>query len=347
MKIETPFFWLGQTIKGVPRPWKHFKVDGLMVNAYEILQNPLINKLVRNENIHSFLKYDGLVVMDSGGFQFIKRKMLDVDPREILNLYVQSKPNYGVILDHPIGPNLTKKDVRRRQLITLRNTKLMLKLHTHHNPRLIPVVHGYDSNSTVWFIKKLQGLGDFDFVGVGSLVPFIYNMKGVFDTERAIEIISCVRKMLPQNKIHVFGVGSTFTMHLMFYAGADSVDSSAWRMKAAFGAIQLPGIGDRHVSNRKRHKKYPTLSKEEKRMLDKCKCPACRNYSIEGLRNSFKLRAIHNAWVYQKECERARRLIKSGEYEAYVRAMIGRTRFSKFLDIIDKLEASDMKESKY
>lgn len=338
MKIETPFFWFGQTINGVPKPWRHFNVDGVMVNAYEILQRREINITVRDKRIQSFLKFKGPIAMDSGGFQFIKRNMLNVDPRKILELYVQSKPNYGVILDHPIGPDITKFEKKRRQLKTLKNTKLMVGLHKRSNPKLIPVVHGYDVKSTLWFLEKLEKIDDFDMIGVGSLVPFMYNMKGAFDTNVAIEIISCIRKKFPEKKIHVFGVGSVATMHLMFYAGADSVDSSAWRMKAAFGAIQLPGIGDRYISRRKRHKAYRDLSNDEKRLLEGCRCPACREHSLKGLRNSFKLRALHNAWVYQKEVKKARKLIKNGKYEAYVKDILNKTRFSKMLDIVDKFK---------
>jgi tRNA-guanine family transglycosylase len=124
----------------------------------------------------------------------------------------------------------------------------------------------------------------------------------------------------------------------MFYAGADSVDSSAWRMKAAFGAIQLPGIGDRYISRKKRHKVYRDLSRDEKTLLEECKCPACRGYSLRGLRESFKLRALHNAWVYQKDVEKARKLVKKREDETYVKDILSKTRFSKMLDIVDGFE---------
>lgn len=130
-------------------------------------------------------------------------------------------------------------------------------------------------------------------------------------------------------------------MHLMFYAGADSVDSSSWRSKAAFGAIQLAGVGDRYITSNKRHKKYLNLSRKEKRILDSCRCPACRQHSLGDLRKNFELRALHNAWVFQSEIEKVRRLIKKNRYEDYVEQVLKINRFYSVFEHVRKLMASD------
>jgi 7-cyano-7-deazaguanine tRNA-ribosyltransferase len=336
MLIEKPFLWFTQTIKGTPKPWLLFKLDGLMLNAYEILQNNSASERIREVGIHRYMGFEGPVTIDSGGFLFMKKKKVNIKPEVILKFYEDSKPNFGVVLDYPLVPNLPYAISKRRLLKTLENTRCMLKLRKTVNPELIPVIHGYNLRSINWYLKKLQEIGEFDVYGIGSLVPSVFNTKGVGGIYNVVRVVSWVRKILPTKIVHVFGVGSTLTMHLMFYAGADSVDSSAWRTKAAFGAIQLPGTGDRYISTRDRHKKYLNLSKEEKKVLDECRCPACRNFSIQDLRNSFELRAIHNAWIYQKECERARKLIKNDEYEIYVKDIIGKTRFSRILNAINR-----------
>jgi tRNA-guanine family transglycosylase len=341
MKIKTPFLWFTQIVKGVPRPWRHFKIDGIMVNAYEILQNQTVNEEIRRKKIHEFLNFDGLIMMDSGGFFFMKKRILDVKPETILQLYIESKPNYGVILDYPIGLGTSETEIRKRQLKTLKNTRMMVELHNASNPELIPVIHGHDVKSVKWYLSKLNQISEFKTYAVGSLVPAIHNQKNsmltIYD---AVEIISYLRKNLPDKKIHVFGLGSTLTMHLMFYAGADSIDSSSWRTKAAFGAIQLQGIGDRYITGKKRHKKYPCLAKYEEKLIETCKCPACRKHSLKELRKSFSLRALHNAWVYQKEVERARKLIRNDEYEEYVSNILRRTRFFRVLKFIKKNKTS-------
>ncbi|RSN71493.1 tRNA-guanine transglycosylase [Candidatus Methanodesulfokora washburnensis] len=342
MKIETPFLWFIQPIRATPKPWQFFHIDGVMLNAYEILRNEGAAKQVRSKGAHGFLKFNGLIAMDSGGFLFMKRDAININPEIILALYEESKPNFGVVLDHPLTPNLPQEIAERRMIKTLENTKRMVEARRTTNPELIPVIHGYDTSSIERYVKKLKEIGDFSIYGIGSLVPSVFNSKGVGGIYNVIEIVSFVRTLLPNKIIHVFGVGSTLTMHLMFYAGANSIDSSSWRSKAAFGAIQLPGLGDRYITPRKRHKTYPKLSMEEQRVLDECKCPACEREGLEGLRRSFVLRALHNAWVYQREIEKTRELIKSGEYEEYVKRVIGRTKvFSRALEVADKFKSKN------
>jgi queuine/archaeosine tRNA-ribosyltransferase len=40
---------------------------------------------------------------------------------------------------------------------------------------------------------------------------------------------------------------------------------------------------------------------------------------------SFQLRALHNAWVFQREVELARKLIEENTYEKYVEEILQKT----------------------
>ena len=257
----------------------------------------------------------------------MKRDIMNANPLDILKIYEISKPKYGVVLDHPILPNLSKREIRKRQNSTLKNTRIMIEKHKSNNPLLIPAIHGHNPKYIDWFIEKLYTIDDFPFVGLGSLVPQVFNSKGVGGIYNVLEILSHVREQLGNGKkIHVFGIGSSLTMHLMYYAGADSVDSAGWRIKAAYGAIQVPGKGDRYITNRVRNKKYRDLDKVDYQILEECKCPICSKGEIESLRESFTLRAIHNAWVYQKEVEKARYLTRTGKYQEYVHEVLDNNR---------------------
>ncbi|MEM5782714.1 MAG: tRNA-guanine transglycosylase [Candidatus Aenigmatarchaeota archaeon] len=340
VEIKTPFLFFSQLINGVPKPWKYFKIDGLMVNAYEILSKNSTNKAIRKQGVHAYLNFNGIITIDSGGFLFMKKKNLDIHPQEILELYKQSKPNFGVVLDYPLNTNLSRKEIRRRQIITLKNIKYMVENYNRRNPELIPVIHGNTIKSVQWYLKKLEEINDFNIYGIGSLVPSVFTSKGAGGIYNVIEIIAFVKSQLPNKKIHVFGVGSALTMHLMFYAGANSVDSTGWRTKAAFGAIQLPGIGDRYITPNKKHAKYPNLSKEEKKILNQCACPICKKFTLKELIQSFKYRAIHNSWVFQRELVIARKLLKENEeeYEKYVEKILNRTKFYKAFKFIKKMK---------
>mgnify|MGYP001089913282 CR=1 FL=1 len=342
-KISSPMLWFSQEIGKRPEPWKYFQVDGVLVNAYKILKQPSIANRLRESKVHSYLKFPGPVMMDSGGFLFMTKRSMRVLPDTIAELYESTKPDYGVVLDHPLTIGLTTREARRRQLLTLSNTRRMIVARNASNPELVPVIHGHTLASVGWFVRQLQRIGEFRVYGIGSLVPSVFNARGVGGIHNVIQIVSHVRKLLPRKIVHVFGVGSTITMHLMFASGADSLDSSSWRSKAAFGIIQLPGIGDRYITGRAGKatgKKYLNLSRKEARILDECHCPACKKLGLSGLRRSFSMRALHNCWVLQKEVEKARRLAKTGEYRAYVKEVVGKSRFSNALQLALSLRTS-------
>jgi tRNA-guanine family transglycosylase len=338
--IETPVMWFSQRAGGVPEPWRYFRLDGVLLNAYDILQSPKFAERMRKYRIHSYLDFRGPVMMDSGGFMFMTRKHMRVRPETISELYEATEPDYGVVLDHPLTIDLTRGETRRRQLVTLRNTKIMNQKRKSSNPELIPVIHGHSLSSIEWFVRHLEEIGDFRIYGIGSLVPSVFNARGVGGINNVIRIVSHVKKLLPGKLIHVFGVGSTITMHLMFASGADSLDSSSWRSKAAFGIIQMSGIGDRYITGRAGKatgKKYLNLSRKEVGILEECRCPACRKLGLYGLRRSFSMRALHNCWVFQKEVEKARKLSHKNEYFSYMDEVVGKSRFSNALQLARSL----------
>jgi len=337
-KIDYPMLWFSQIVgANDSAPWKYFKVDGLLMNAYNFMQHPHSFNQVQRLGIHNYLGYNGPVIMDSGGFLFMKKKKMDVNAKQIISFYEEAKPNFGVVLDHPLFPSLTEKQNKKRKLKTLENTKIMLKNKITKNPVLIPVIHGYQPNEIRWYLKKLKKFGKFPIYGIGSLVPALYNVRGVGGILNVMKIILEIRKQIPRAKLHVFGTGGALTMHLMYYAGANSLDSSAWRTKAAFGAIQMHGMGDRWVSKSKRHKPYPKLSRDEKKKLENCRCPMCRKYGFRGLQQDFTARAIHNAWVHQQEVRKARKLIRENRYDEYVEKMMKKTNFARLFQAIKKI----------
>ena len=340
-KIDYPILWFSQEVgASASAPWKYFKVDGVLVNAYDFMQHPVAFEKARKNKIHNYLGFKGPVLMDSGGFLFMKKKKMDVSAEQITSFYEETKPNFGVVLDHPLMPNLRPKESMKRKMKTLQNTRIMMKKRITKNPVLIPVIHGYKPSEIRWYVRKLEKIEKFSIYGIGSLVPALYNVKGMGGILNVMRVIIEIRKQIPRAKLHVFGTGGSLTMHLMYYAGANSLDSSAWRTKAAFGAIQMSGMGDRWITKSIRKKPYPQLSKEEKKKLENCKCPMCRNYGLSRLKNNFTARAIHNAWIHQQEVKKARKLIHENRYEEYVSKIMGKTNFYSLFNAIKKLKKS-------
>lgn len=343
-KLTTPTLWLGSLINTHPFPWKYFKVDNIMVNSYEILTNGIQKqKLNRNQKIHDILDMKGLVMMDSGGFQLQKANNLEISPVKILEIYKEMKPDLAVVLDHPLTTSFSEiKENHERWRKTLKNTEFMLnnckKIH------LVPVVHGYTVEDIRKACKEIKEIANPNIIGIGSLVPVIKpwrsssisRLNGVDSKSFMINAIRIVREEFPDAMLHVFGVGSVSTMHCMFSLGVDSVDSIGWRMKAAYGAIQLPGIGDRFISPKKKRRK---LSKKEEEILKKCNCPICNGKTLkerkQALDNKFSStfynRAIHNAWIFYQENILAKKMIKRGEYYNFIKCRLDNTIFKKYI----------------
>ncbi len=139
-EVETPILWLGHLPSIQPHLWKNFDVRTVMVSAYEIIRNRNVYEAICDVGVHEYLGFDGIVIMDSGGFSFQKKNELNIDPRDILELYELSRPDLGVVLDHPLNPSESDERNRERWLKTIRNSDLMLK---NGKIPLMPVVHGY------------------------------------------------------------------------------------------------------------------------------------------------------------------------------------------------------------
>ena len=348
--IRTPILWLGHQIANEPTLWRFFNVSGILVNACDILTSNGISKRIEKEGIRNFLEYDGPIMMDSGGFQFQKKDTIDINPIMIMNLYEKSRPDIGVILDHPLDLISEKKN-GERLLSTMKNTGIMLK--KNGNVVLLPVIHGYATDDIYQLIEYIKDIiGDPTLIGVGSLVPLIKALNGrkefIMSKESIVEkmgppkakaltgfymveIVKLIRREFPRSFLHVFGVGGVTTILTIFSCGADSVDSVAWRLKAAYGAIQLPGTGDRFMSPRPNSpKSRKVIQNDEIELLKKCKCPICSSYKrtkwlMKHLDSSFEARAIHNAWVFLQEVDTLRHAIKIGRVKALIRSRASKT----------------------
>ena len=99
-------------------------------------------------------------------------------------------------------------------------------------------------------------------------------------------------------------------------------------------------MGDRYITRRERRKSYKDLSESDEEILAQCECPACKEEGLERLRTSFNARALHNAWVFQKEIEKARMLVREGTYENYAKEVLDKSTFSRAFALAEHLRNS-------
>ena len=316
--VKTPILWFGTPIFGIPKPWTILnEFEGLLVNAYEIYTNNRVKNLLDQIPLKEIIKFNGPILMDSGGFYFQKKSQMSVKSKSIVEIYEKTKPEIVVSLDYPLNPNLTSSSDYYRLNKTTKYLKEMSDLLSSFDAEFMPVIHGYTLKQLEKSINTIQPYTN-RMIGIGSLVPLFRSTNGTKNVPRtntkmnpkifAIKAIKEVRDRFPDEFLHVFGVGGATTMHLMYLLGVDSIDSMAWRLKAAFGAIQLPGTPDRFLSPRK---KRVHLSKKELEIFNKCKCPI-HKHSIKEIENSFTLKAVHNSFVLKEEVEILHHYLENG-----------------------------------
>lgn len=343
--IDTPVLWLGHNFKGPVRYWqqKGTRLPGLLVNAYEILRRPQRTQKMVDSGLQKNLGFRGPILMDSGGYLFQRSTDVSASAHKVANLYECCEADIGVALDHPLDPSTSATEHRRRWKLTLRNTEQMAGEVRGYG--FMPVVHGY----TLRQLKRAcddvkSAVGTPALVGVGSLVPllkasylgsgFAYvapDRKKKNHVAFIADALRLVRGEFPTSCLHVFGVGGATTILAMFALGADSVDSVAWRLKAAYGAIQLPGVSDRFMSPRPSSpKNRRVIDEKETQQLARCRCPICVRYEHVGwskrrLDSDFRSRAIHNAWVYLREVEAFRQKALDGGTGRFLRNRLSKS----------------------
>jgi hypothetical protein len=133
---------------------------------------------------------------------------------------------------------------------------------------LAPVVHIHPSPAYSTALKLAlrvkEALGA-PLIGVGGAVHHP-------TAHRYALIRACVLEVLEAaGRIHLFGAGSPTTLTRLSLPPGVSTDWAGWSLKASYGKVILPpnvnGGGERHVTGKPLHKKYPVLTNQEAEAL--------------------------------------------------------------------------------
>ncbi len=319
-QIKTPMLWIGHDLKHPINVWRDLpSCPGVMVSAFQILRCQSFRRAALQKGLRSTLNFRGPVFIDSGGFLSQRSGRSGVDIDDLLELYRALAPDVAAVLDVPMHPLASNSSNFRRWQTTLANATYMGQ--RDQRLPLAPVLHTYNPAVVSRRSKQLKRvLPNHRVLCLGSLVPlfrashigerFVSRRSRSNHTIQRWRLIAALilraRHANPDTLLHIFGAGSLSTILLIFLLGADTSDSVAWRVKASYGQIQLPGLADRHISGRKNTKRTRrTLSRHEQALLDRCACPICDGKTLEqqvrSLAASYQNRAIHNVSVLLSE----------------------------------------------
>lgn len=243
--------------------------------------------------------------LDSGGYIALKRGAAPPPPRELCRLCEEVGAEVCFAPDVPPPPDA---DVITYLGIELRNAAAVLSSPCP----LAPVVHIHPSPAAFAAALKLalrvkEALGA-PLIGVGGAVPHLTAHRYALVRARVLEALQAGR-------VHLFGAGSPTTMMRLSLPPGVSTDWAGWSLKASYGKVILPpninGGGERHVTGRSLHKKYPVLSRQEAEALLRWlemrgfETPPLEEF-IEKLKKSYVYRAQINGFIallwHQKHC---------------------------------------------
>lgn len=303
-----------------PRVWdprsQHHLPDlrAVMVSYAEFDEFPAKRRQAMELGLRAFLGVpEGVrIYLDNGSFSFARRgRQVDVAAYE--EFVTVARPDWWPVpQDFIPAPSMSRAEVEE----CFRRTMAMNR-RAACRPE-IPVIHiGPLLGDYLAALEADERLAARADLGLGGIVPNLLRAPKALPYREILDGLRVARERLAGKRIHLFGVGGIATLHLAALLGIDSADSSGWRNRAARGIVQLPGHGDRSVANLGSWRgREPSL--EEWAELERCRCPACRTYGPEGLRQTkiagFCNRATHNLWTLLEEGKLIRAHLRAGSY---------------------------------
>jgi hypothetical protein len=313
-----------------------------MVSYGEFHQMPKQREKARKLGLREYLGVpaETKVFLDNGAFYFLRSG--DLAERKDYERFVEeAKPDwYPMAFDVIPTPQMSNAKQRK----CMDDTMAANRAYNHDG--YVPVIHICRIlDEYVRAVKRSPKLAAKDRIALGAMVPNLLRASKAVSYDTVLQCLFDVRTKFHDKDMHVFGIGGTATLHLAALLDIDSADSSGWRNRAARGIVQLPGSGDRVVASLGSWRGREP-SEEEWNKLRRCRCPACAENGLKGLKADglagFCNRATHNLWVLLDEERWLSKHLEAGTYENNYRRRLSN---STYLRLIQKVLAMK-KESK-
>jgi 7-cyano-7-deazaguanine tRNA-ribosyltransferase len=273
-------------------------------------------------------------MIDSGGYQYLRQGKFPLEWDDLIEYYNDCGADDGVSLDRPVGAVSEGKAKR----ILAENLERYILMRGRAQPRItiVPVLHALSRSTVEWECRRLAAIDSAPpLVGLGGVVPHLMAITRNFrfgrDMAAKLKLVdllhqrfSVARETFPKSRLHVFGAGGTVSIAMALRAGADSVDSSGWRVRAAFGCILGPWGRQLRIRSRANSPRLFRRSLQE--AVNGCRCPVCTGnvdskYATQ-LVKSFDSRATHNLWMQFSDLKRVRAKLSGRRTGALLNAPI-------------------------
>lgn len=275
---------------------KLFGVNAIITNSYIIYRSDKLRRRALSEGIHSLLKFDGVIMTDSGTFQSHVYGSVDVDYLEIFEFQRDMGSDIGTILDLFTEPDDNRTTAKRKVIETVKRAKKSVVV----KDKMLAActVQGGVYEDLRARCAEEMGKIDCDIHPVGGVVPLMEN-------QRYDELVRCIvssKMHLPLSRpIHLFGAGHPMVFPLAIALGVDMMDSSSYAKYAR---------DERFI--------FPWGTKKLQDMEEiPCNCPVCSRVDAKELKEMNKEErerniALHNLYICFSEMKRIKMSIKEG-----------------------------------
>jgi 7-cyano-7-deazaguanine tRNA-ribosyltransferase len=309
-------------------------LKAVMVSYAEFHRMPAMRRRAMERGLHASLGIPKRVriFLDNGAFYF-SRNQITTPTKGYEEFVAHARPDWRPIpQDFIPAPSMTLRQQRSCLTRTMRSN-----LNFQHDG-YVPVIHiSRVLKEYVSHLKAHKRLAAKPFLALGGIVPNLLRAPKALSHSEILECLISIRQEFANKSIHVFGIGGTSTLHVAALLKFDSVDSSGWRNRAARGIIQLPGSGERVITQLGSWKGRE-LSRQEKRRLRDCVCPACSQEGITSLKakasRGFRNRAVHNLWTLLEEAKWIEKHLKKNSYHDSYKHHLDNTIYRPLIDLL-------------
>ena len=308
-------------------------------NTYHLHLRPGDDVVKQMGGLHRFMRWDGPILTDSGGFQVFSlaslRKIKEegvmfashldghrifMGPEESMRIQSNLGSDIAMAFDECVENPATYEYAKascERTLRWLQRCKVehdrLNALPDTVNPR--QMLFGINQGATfadlrIWHMQEIAKI-DCDGYAIGGLAVGE-------PTETMYKIIEAVEPYMPADKPrYLMGVGTPSNIIEGVARGVDFFDCVMPARNARHGKL-FTWQGTMNIKNAKHKLDDSPIDPE-------CDCPVCRNFSRSYIRHLFaaeeilamRLTVMHNLYFYNKLTEKIRDALDAGRFEAF------------------------------
>lgn len=341
-EIETPVFMpvgTQATVKTLhPREVRETGAQIILANTYHLMLRPGVGIIEEAGGLHQFMRWDGPILTDSGGFQVfslatnakvteegvrfashIDGSKWEMTPESVVDLQMAYGSDIMMQLDHLVGLPAERSAIMAS---TERSARWLERAIRHYRER-----DGDASRSVLFGIQQggmeadlrrdaARRLAELDVAGCAIGGLSVGEPKPVM-----AEMLEASTPELPREKPrYLMGVGSPEDLWEGVARGVDMFDCVLPTRAARNGALYTPD-GRINIKN--------ASWKHEHRPVDEtCDCEACTEFTAAYIHHLFRadevlglrLASVHNVRFLVRQMEEMRAAIEAGTFaEAYRR----------------------------